>query len=144
MTTDVIPVREPLRATFIRNGLIALVAGSVLALATSRSPRPVPWMAAVVLMLWPSFGGHVLEVWYRNWLAARLPASRTAHVIARLATWFVGGCALGVGMMLTSRALGVARSPAWWIAGVAFIVIELVAHSGLTARGEPSFLNGRG
>lgn len=144
MTTDMLPVREPLRATFIRNGLIAVVGASVLILASSRSPRPVPWIAALILMLWPSFGGHVLELWYRNGLAARLPASREMRVFARLATWFVGGCVLGVGMMLTARALGLVRSPAWWIAGVAFIVIELVAHAGLTVRGEPSFLNGRG
>jgi hypothetical protein len=43
-------------------------------------------------------------------------------------------------------ALGVrlAQWPPWWLAGAAFIGIELVAQLALQARGRPSFYNGRG
>jgi hypothetical protein len=101
----------------------------------------------MVLMLWVSFGGHWLELWYLNWLRPRLPSSATIQCLARLATWFLGGCGLGVGMVLTARALGGMRLtywPAWWVAGVVFIGVELVAHTVLQARGRPSFFTGRG
>jgi hypothetical protein len=57
----------------------------------------------------------------------------------------VGGTVLAIGMVLTS--MGVTRFrpwPAWWIGGVAFIGVELVAHFVLSLRGRPSFYNGRG
>ena len=45
-------------------------------------------------------------------------------------------------MMLTARVLGAiqpARWPAWWLAGVAFIAIELVVHALLLVRGQDGF-----
>ncbi len=36
------------------------------------------------------------------------------------------------------------RWPAWWLGGLAFIGIELVAHLALLLRGRPSFYDGRG
>ena len=36
-----------------------------------------------------------------------------------------------------------ARWPAWWLGGLAFIGIELLAHLLLQLRGRPSFYNGR-
>ena len=141
------PYRESLRTTLVRTILIAIVAGTVLAAWSARSVRPIRWPVAVVLMLWPSFGGHWLEVWYLNWLRPRLPPARTVQRVARLGTWFLGGGGLGVGMVLTARALGGIRLthwPAWWLAGLGFIGVELVAHAALQARGRPSFFNGRG
>lgn len=141
------PHREPLRATLVRTILIAIVAGTALAAWSARSARPIRWPLAVILMLWPSFGGHWLELWYLNWLRPRLPAVRTVQRLARLGTWFLGGCGLGVGMALTARALAgipLTHWPAWWVAGVAFIGLELVAHTVLQTRGRPSFFNGRG
>jgi hypothetical protein len=147
MTEPWQPYREPLRTTLVRTILIAIVAGTVLAAWSARSARAIQWSVAVVLMLWPSFGGHLLELWYLNWLRPRLPAARTVQRVARLGTWFLGGCGLGVGMALTGRVLGgirLTRWPAWWVAGVVFIGVELVTHSALQARGRPSFFNGRG
>jgi hypothetical protein len=69
------------------------------------------------------------------------------QLAARLATWFLGGIILAVGMYLTATALHGSRPahwPAWWIAGLAFIGIELIAHVFLQIRGCPSFYNGRG
>ena len=141
------PYREPLRTTLVRTILIAIVAGTVVAMWSARSAWPIRWPLAVVLMLWPSFGGHWLELWYLNWLRPRLRAARTVQGVARLATWFLGGYGLRVGVVLRSRALAAIRPtrwPAWWLAGVVFIGVELIAHLALQARGRPSFFNGRG
>jgi hypothetical protein len=147
MTTPWEPYREPLRTTLLRTVLIAIVAGTVVAASSARSALPIRWPVAVILVLWPSFGGHWLELWYLNWLRPRLPNARMVQRVARIATWFLGGCALGLGMVLTARALGgipLTRWPAAWLAGVVFIGVELVAHTALQARGRPSFFNGRG
>ncbi|HEY5060937.1 MAG TPA: hypothetical protein VII52_05335 [Gemmatimonadaceae bacterium] len=141
--TDWPRYHEPLRATLTRTVAIALVAGAVLAHGWGGSAR---WPVASLLMLWPSFGGHWIELWFLNWLRPRLPDSRLVQVGARLAVWFVGGVGLALGMRLTARALtGLRRTPraTWWAAGLAFIMIELVAHLALQLRGRPSFFNGR-
>lgn len=147
MSTAWHPYHESLRSTLSRTMLIAIVAGTVLTAWTTRSARPLSWPIAVILVLWVSLGGHWLEVWYLNWLRPRLPAAPAVQLVARLATWFVGGSGLGVCIALTARALAGIRLdqwPAWWVAGVAFIGVELVAHTVLEARGRPSFFTGRG
>ena len=60
------------------------------------------------------------------------------------------GSAVGAGLATVVCAgfesVAVGRPPwaTWWVAGFAFIGIELVAHLGLQLRGRPSFFNGRG
>src|SRR5437016_1654485 len=118
--------REPLRITLARTVTIALVIGGVLARWWGGLS---PWPLATLLVVWFSFGGHWVELWFLNWLRPRLPVARVAQVGARIAVWFVGGSALGLGMALTAMALAgfqQARWPAWWVAGVAFIGMELV------------------
>jgi hypothetical protein len=98
-------------------------------------------------MLWPSFGGHWIELWFLNWLRPRLPAGRPMQIAARIAVWFIGGIGLGFGMWLTAITLTAIRRPrwaTWWGAGIAFIGVELVAQLVLQLRGRPSFFNGRG
>src|SRR3954463_16433111 len=86
------------------------------------------------LVSWVSFGGHWVEVWFLNWLRPRLSGARTVQVGARIGVWFVGGTGLALGMGLTAMALGFrpphlgAWGPAWWLGGLAFIGIELVAQ----------------
>jgi hypothetical protein len=138
------PYDEPLRVTLVRTVGIALVAGAVIAVSFG---RPSLWPVTSALMLWPSFGGHWLELWFLNWLRPRLSASRVMQNAARVAVWFGGGVVFGVGMWLTAMTLtSVQRPPwaTWWAAGFAFIGVELVAHVALQLRGRPSFLNGRG
>jgi hypothetical protein len=144
MTTHWQPYREPLRTTLTRTVIIALVAGAVLARSWGGIVR---WPMTTVLMLWPSFGGHWVDLWFLNWLRSRIPDDRGVQVAARFGVWFVGGIVLGLGMALTATALlGIRpeRWPALWLAGVAFIGIELVAQLALQLRGRPSFYNGRG
>jgi hypothetical protein len=136
--------REPLRTTAVRTGSIAAVGGALLAHWWGGLAR---WPVAMLLMLWPSLGGHWVELWFLNWLRPRLSVARAVQVVARVAVWFIGGSALALGMGLTAMALGgveAARWPAWWVGGLAFIGVELVAQFVVQLRGRPSFYNGRG
>src|SRR5258708_4677715 len=138
------PYREPLRVTLVRTGTIALVVGAVLARWWGGLAG---WPMATLLVLWPSFGGHWLELWFLNWLRPRLSIARAVQVGARVGVWFVGGAGLGLGMGLTAMALAgfrPAQWPAWWLGGLAFIGIELVVQLVLQLRGRPTFYNGRG
>jgi hypothetical protein len=142
--TELQPYREPLRVTLARTVGIALVAGVVLAHWWGGLAR---WPVASALMLWPSFGGHWLELWFLNWLRPRLSAIRGVQIAARVAVWFIGGVGFALGMQLTAIAFtALRRTPwfSWWVAGFAFIGIELVVHLVLQLRGRPSFFNGRG
>jgi len=99
------------------------------------------------MALWPSFRGHWVEIWFLNWLRPRLPIARAVQTAARVVVWFVGGSGLALGMGVTAMALTgrpPERWPAWWLGGLAFIGVELVAHVFLQLRGRPSFYNGRG
>src|SRR5437763_4075862 len=119
------PYREPLRTTLTRTIGIALVAGVVTSHWWGGLQR---WPIASALMLWPSFGGHWVELWFLNWLRRRLGGSRPVQAGARVVVWFVGGCALAVGMWLTARALGTLRPGRWplrWVGGLAFSGIQL-------------------
>ncbi len=144
MTSQWQPYREPFHVTILRTGMIAIVAGAVLARLWGGLAR---WLIATLLVLWPSFGGHWVEVWFLNWLRPRLSTARGVQVAARVAVWFVGGTGLGIGIGLTAMALAGFRPthwPAWWLGGLAFIGIELLAHLVLQLRERPSFYNGRG
>ena len=138
------PHREPFRVTLLRTGGIALIVGAVLASFWGGLSR---WPVATLLVLWPSLGGHFVEIWFLNWLRPRLSDTRAVHVAARLVVWFVGGVGLLLGMCLTAMALvgrQPAQWPAWWIGGLAFIAMELLVHALLQLSGRPSFYNGRG
>jgi hypothetical protein len=136
------PHREPLSSTLIRTAAIALVAGAAVAHWWGGLAR---WPLATLLLLWPAFGGHWVELWFLNWLRPRLSGSRAIQVVSRIVVWFIGGTALALGMSLTAMTLGrPLHWPHWWVGGLGFIGIELVAHLGLQLRGRPSFYNGRG
>src|SRR6185436_8356079 len=100
--TEWLPFREPLRVTLTRTVAIALVAGFIVAQWWGGLAR---WPVASAVMLWPSFGGHWIELWFLNWLRPRLSDNRGVQIAARLAVWFIGGIALALGMRLTAAAL---------------------------------------
>jgi len=144
MTPQWWPYHEPFRTTVLRTGIIAIAVGAGLAHFWGGLAR---WPLATLLVLWPSFGGHWVEVWFLNWLRPRLSISRSLQVSVRLAVWFIAGMGLAIAMLVTTMALSRFR-PAnwsvWWLGGLAFIGIELIAHFMLQLRGRPSFYNGRG
>jgi hypothetical protein len=138
------PYRESIWITVRRTFAIAVIVGGVIALA---SGRPRAWLLVAGLVLWPSFGGHWVEVFFLNWLRPRLPREHALQSVVRLAVWFVAGCALGVCVLFTMRLSSfppITRTPPWWAAGVAFIGVELVAHFALSMRNRPSFFRGDG
>ena len=59
----------------------------------------------------------------------------------------MGGVALGIGIVFTMHSSSLTRAtqlPPWWVFGVAFVAVELVAHIGLSARRRPTFYSGNG
>ena len=138
------PYSEPLRATLTRTLTLALIVGAALAARWGGLAR---WPVATLVMLWPMLGGHYVELWFLNWLRPRIPETRRVQVVTRVLVWFLGGIVLGLGMALTARTLGDYHPAHWppvWFAGIAFIVVELVAQLAMQLRGLPSFYNGRG
>jgi hypothetical protein len=110
MTSQWQPYREPLRITILRTGMIAIVVGAVLARWWGGLVR---WPMAALLVLWPSFRGHWVEVWFLNWLRPRLSNARGSQAAVRIGVWFVGGIGLAIGMGLTAMALTGFRPPHW-------------------------------
>ncbi|MDB4915311.1 MAG: hypothetical protein JWM95_2955 [Gemmatimonadetes bacterium] len=138
------PFHESPRVTLVRTVGIALVAGAVFAHWSGGLAR---WPLTTAVMLWPSLGGHWLELWFLNWLRPRISEARPAQIGARLGVWFIGGLVLGIGMRLTVLAFTGRQSTqwlAWWAPGLAFIGIEFIVQAALQLRGRPSFFNGRG
>ena len=145
MTPHWQPYREPLRATLLRTVAIAAALGLVLAFSFRRGLGD--WPAATLLALWPALGGHFVEILFLNHLRPHLPPTRSIQTIARLATWFVAGILLALAMHATALIVfphHPPRRPPWWLAGLAFIAIELIAHLALHLRRRDGFYNGRG
>ena len=134
---------EPVSRTLIRNVAIAVAVAAIVALVR-RDSKLFPSIA--VLALWPSLGGHIVEIAFLNFVRSRIPEARLWQVAVRLAVWFVGGCALYLGMFATARALSLVALPIGFLpwGGLGFIGVELVAHASMAVRGLPNFYSGRG
>jgi hypothetical protein len=138
------PFQEPIRQTLFRTVMIAFIVGGAIALPSRKWST---WPLATLLVLWPSFGGHWVEVWFLNWLRPRVSPTPAVQTAARVLVWFAGGSLLSLGMRLTASAFVQWRSPqwlTWWLGGAAFVGVELVVHLLMQLRGQPSFYNGRG
>ncbi|MFN7924148.1 MAG: hypothetical protein U0Q16_28865 [Bryobacteraceae bacterium] len=138
------PHREPIATVILRTFTLAAFLGAGAAAISGRWTR---WPLAALLALWPSFGGHWLEMLFLNWLRPNLPAARPIQVVARVALWFVGGVAFLAAMRATATAFTgfpALGSLPWWAGGLGFIGVELAAHAGLALRGRPSFYDGLG
>jgi hypothetical protein len=137
------PYREPLRVTLTRTLTMTFVAAACVAPWAGGLRR---WPLLCLLILWPSFGGHWIDLLFLNWLRPRLPSTKSSQRVARIGIWFVGGAVLALGVRLTAQLLQHARM-AWLtlvVGGGLFIAIELVTHAALHLRGRPSFYNGLG
>lgn len=144
MTSPWQPFRERISATLWRTFGIALVLGGVLAWQFGQLRA---WPILSALVLWFSFGGHWVDLWFLNWLRPRLSRSRVSQVAARLVVWFVGGVGLGFGVVLTMRMSPMTRAvrlPPRWVAGIVFVAAEVIAHGVLSLRRRPSFFSGEG
>jgi hypothetical protein len=134
-------MHERIRDTLVRNVSIALVVGVVVALV-----RRMTWQAwpATVLALWPSLGGHFVEVAFLDGARPLLPRSRVLRVLARLLWWLIGGVVLACGTIATAHALPMVAPPWrwWWIGAPMFVGIELMVHAVLALRGRPNFYRG--
>jgi hypothetical protein len=140
----VTPYREPIRTTLTRTVAIAVIVGAVVAWQMG---KPARWPFATLVMLWPSLGGHFVELFFLDYLRPRVRGGRAAQIAIRVALWSGGGMALFACVRWTATALGglpALERLAWWIGGVAFVAIELVAHLMLRLAGRPSFYDGRG
>jgi hypothetical protein len=151
------PYHEPLRATMVRTGLIALASGTiVLIMRLGRLPGSLAeayaWMVLVLSVLWISFGGHWLEVAYLNALRpglARLPD--WLLIFVRIGVWVSGGTLLMFGAATTYIVMTTGHMPSesalrsiLCYGGLVFAAIELVPHTILMLLGRPSFWNLRG
>src|SRR5258708_38795865 len=83
-----IPVEEPFCRTFARTAAIALGVAAVGALVKHDLKGLFP---IAVLALWPSLGGHYVELAFANYLSPRIPHGRLAQTVARLLFCVVGG-----------------------------------------------------
>jgi hypothetical protein len=133
---------EPLQRTLLRNLAIAFVVGVIVA-SLRRSTQP--FLPTLALALWPSLGGHFVELAFLNFVRYRIPAARPWQALARLCLWYAGGCALYLCMSGSAHFLPFAPLPLSFLpwSGLAFMGIELLAHAFLALRGQPSFYDGR-
>lgn len=147
---EFVPYAETLRATVTRTAMIAVFLATFSVVRRGDlTPFPLGlWAVLVVCILWFSFCGHWVEIFFLNYLRPRLPRNRPVQVIARFGVWFLGGVALMAGMRATWELLMASTAPwgaPWWQGGVSFVVVELIAHAVLLqSRGLPSFYNGKG
>lgn len=134
---------EPWRTTALRTGGMALAAGIGVGLYR-RQLTVVP--LAALLALWFTFGGHLVEVLFRNRLRARLGDAIAPAALARLIFWFVAGSELYAGALATRAILTDRRATPWpwWTGGVVFVALELLIHLLMRLRGQPCFYDGRG
>jgi hypothetical protein len=133
--------QEPIGRTLLRNFAIAVGVGVAVALWKREARLLIPFS---LMALWFSLGGHYVEVVFLNIIRSRIPSTRLMQLSARLATWFVGGAILYVGMATTAQVLLVRppRLGLWWCGGLFLILVELLAHAFLAIRGSSSFYNG--
>jgi hypothetical protein len=83
-----------------RNGAIALMVAAALA---GRRGGLARWSILCLIMLWPTLGGHFVELFFLNCLRFQLPRTRAVQVAARLGFWSLSGVGLAFAMILTSR-----------------------------------------
>jgi hypothetical protein len=135
--------KEPILRALVRNLAISVVAGVAIAVAGHAPSMTLP---ETLLALWPSLGGHFIEIAFLDGLRHRLPRGRPVQASARLVWWLAGGTLLGPALIATAHALPIAapRWRWWWMGAPIFVGIELVVHSMLALRSRPSFYRGDG
>jgi len=136
-------MEEPLHRTLARNVTIAASVAAVFTLVRHDFKSFLPVAA---LALWPSLGGHFVELLFVNGIRDRIPQGHLVQAVVRLLVWYVGGILLYVCMAATSRALPIRPLPTglWYYGGLLFVGLQLIVHVILAIRGLRSSHNGRG
>lgn len=149
---------EPLLATLLRTVPIALLVGTIVTLRVKGMPHGADgwweWLARVGAVMWISFGGHYVELFYLHRVLPRLIARRGSdglsgwlvRLVARCVVWAIGGAVLWTGGVSTYRLMvgaglpSAGNLPAIALQGAAgLIVVELLGvHVILTIIGYPS------
>lgn len=127
---------EPLTATLTRNFAIAAIAATALSIQTLNLHR---WLTAFIIMLWPTLGGHFLELGFLKLMAPQLRVPALQRM-ARVMTWFAGGALMTLAIHATAQAIRDPRFVNWppvWLGAIGLVGIELIVHLALRARGLP-------
>jgi hypothetical protein len=134
---------EPFRLTLARNVAICVVVGVLVSLLRHDFRLFLP---VAVLALWPSLGGHFIELAFLNVLRPRISQGRLTQAVVRMLVWAASGVLLYLCMAATARLLAIEILPLdlWWCGCVLFIGIEIAVHAVLAIRGLSSFYDGRG
>jgi len=144
MTTQTwVKSAESWRTTALRTGGLALIIGIGVGAARHNFSLAPP---LTLLALWFTLGGHFVELLFRNQLRQHISHGAVAQLVARVVYWFAGGSLLFEGALVTRALLGVQlRIPySWWMAGIAFVAVELLIHLFIRSRGQANFYDGRG
>jgi len=143
LTDQWVRFHEPFWRTLLRNVLIAVVVGAILAVCRGNLSLVGPF---TLLAMWFTLGGHYVEVVFLNRVRYRLPKTRASQVLGRLSFWFLGGCVLYLGMSATMRLLTgtSARYRDLWIGGILLMGIEAVVHIVGLLRRKQNFYLGTG
>jgi uncharacterized membrane protein len=134
-------VKEPLSTTVLRTFSVAALVATIISIRTQTASI---WTAQFCVVLWVSFGGHWLELFYINTLKKKLPKIDWPF---RLVFWFACGVLLSFPMNLTRDMMegNLSDKPEWWAFGLGFIAVELLVHAlFLQSRGLPSVYNCKG
>jgi hypothetical protein len=128
-------IEEPFSRTVRRNLVIAVCVATGISVLRRDFSSFLPVLA---LALWPSLGGHYVEVAFVNHIRLHLPTASWAQMTVRLLVWFAGGVLLYLCMMVTTMLLSIRELPIrlWWCGGLLFIALELVVHAVLAIRGS--------
>ncbi|HEY6345378.1 MAG TPA: hypothetical protein VIY49_28110 [Bryobacteraceae bacterium] len=111
----------------LRTGAIAVLTGAAFATFSGRFAR---WPLATVLALWPSFGGHWVEVWFLNRLRPRLSSLERAQRI-RCGLPLNAHNAFAVRLPLNAHNAFAVRLPARGVQVATRVLLWFIAGAGL-------------
>jgi hypothetical protein len=127
MASEWQPYQEPVRSVILRSGAIAVLTGAAFATISGRFAR---WPLATVMALWPSFGGHWVEVGFLNRLRPRL-SSLSAHNAFTVRLSLNAHNAFAVRLSLSADNTFAVRLPARGVQVATRVLVWFIAGAGL-------------
>ena len=137
--------RRETKPALLRCIIVAILIGTLFTinLYTSKPLHPLTiWAANVVGLFWMTFGGHWLELVYVNFIANRFHTQFMQRLV-RITLWFTVGGLIVLASSWTRTLFGfgafAVRPLNWEIAGLFFILVQLVIHTVYYLFKQPSF-----